>query len=195
MSPTSAIMSARVSNFRSAWEDRWSEPTADELLDAIESPSRPSLDKLVEGLEGLEGIEQGVSWYGEAWKWTVEYRLAANGNGEGNGEGRTACYVIPNVETPLVCIPLEAPVLERLPIRRLSRVVREGIRSAKCAVSIHWAIWRPTSKVEAEALTDLVKRKIKISKELSPPDEADSASGNGGTKRGRKGSSRGKSGR
>lgn len=166
MSQSPAIMSTRDSNFRSAWEDRWSKPDADDLLEVLPETARTSLHKFVEGLGGLEGIDRQVIWYGEAWRWTVEYTLSADVH-ENVASSQTACYIVPNLETPIVCVPLEAPVLERLPIRRLARTVREGIRSAKCAVSIHWATWRPTSKVEAEALTDLVKRKIKISSELS----------------------------
>jgi len=145
------------------------------LLDAVPEHHQTSIHQLVEGLDGFEELQRGISWYGEAWKWTVEYTI---GSSDG-GESQTVCYVVPNVTTPVVCVPLDAIVLEKLPIRRLARVIREGIRSAKCAVTIYWAIWHPTTKVEAEGLTDLVKRKIKLFKELNNGN----GSGNGSTKR------------
>ncbi len=180
MTQSPAIMSAKVSNLRPLWEDRWSQPMSDDLVEAVPEHPRAALRKLMEGLDEFEGLTQQVIWYGEAWKWTIEYTLDP-----GEGEGITACYIVPNVATPLVCIPLEAPVLERLPLRRLSRVVRDGIRAAKCAVSIHWATWRPTSKAEAEALTDLVRRKVKISKELTSEAASAKPNGHGERKNGR----------
>jgi hypothetical protein len=101
-----------------------------------------------------------------------------NGNGHGNGkthaartlrpakltgpcpadEPRTLCYVVPNLDRPLVCVPLTAAVIQQLPKRRLARFISEGITSAKCAVSIRWAMWSPSTENEVTLLIDLLRR-------------------------------------
>jgi hypothetical protein len=61
----------------------------------------------------------------------------------------------------MVCVPLSDAVLNDLPIARLGKVVRDGIKMAKCAVTIHWATWTPTSQAEALQIIDLLKRRHK----------------------------------
>ena len=71
-------------------------------------------------------------------------------------------YFVPNPQTPIFCIPMRQELIAQLPLKRLNRYIREGIRSSKCAVELHWAMWVPTASTEADHLTDLFKRKHKI---------------------------------
>ena len=56
----------------------------------------------------------------------------------------------------MVCVPLSDPVLRELPIARLSKYVRDGIKMAKWAVTIHWATWTPVTHAEALLIIDLL---------------------------------------
>ena len=69
------------------------------------------------------------------------------------------CYIVPNIEQPLACVPLSDAVIETLPMRRLSKYIREGIRSAKHAVEISWASWSFETDSEANLISDLIRRK------------------------------------
>ncbi|HEX7009396.1 MAG TPA: hypothetical protein VF184_05410, partial [Phycisphaeraceae bacterium] len=71
-------------------------------------------------------------------------------------------YIVPNPATPLVSVPLRSDSYQVLSNKRLSKYVRDGLRSAKCAVELHWATWTPTSASDVEGLVDLVKRKYKL---------------------------------
>lgn len=143
---------------RSVWEDRWSEPTLEQLLENLKDHHRKSIAWLLERTHQLDGIEQHIRWYGKAWKWTVELTFT---DGEGEDLG-VLLYVVPNPEAPIVCVPLHSDTYEELPIRRLNKYIREGVRSAKCAVELYWAGWTPTSQSDAEHLFDLVKRKHRM---------------------------------
>jgi len=143
---------------RAAWEDRWSEPTAETLLASLKDPVQNAMQWLLEQTHQLAGIEQQVRWYGTAWKWTIELTFT---DAEGEDLGVLA-YIVPNPELPVVSIPLTQAVVDELPMRRLNKYIREGIRSAKCAVELHWANWTPTSKSDAEHLHDLLKRKHRM---------------------------------
>ncbi len=150
---------------RLPWEDRWAEPTLDQLMEPIVPQPRKALKTLMEQVEELGQVERSVTWYGPAWKWTLEYLL----QDEQGADLNVLCYLVPSTASPVICVPLTEDVVERLPMRRLNRFIRNGIRSAKCAVSIHWAVWNLTAVAEAGHLMDLIKRKHKI---LSTPAKA-----------------------
>jgi hypothetical protein len=143
-----------------AWQNRWREPSREDLLSALKAHHRRVFEKLGEHVETLTPLQQAITWYGTGWHWTIEYRLTV-------GKGKTAanhtlCYLVPKVEAPLICVPLSEAVLEQLPMRRLSKFVRDGIKIAKCAVAIHWATWTPNNQSESDQLFDLIKRKHKL---------------------------------
>ncbi|MEX0775380.1 MAG: hypothetical protein WD042_06650 [Phycisphaeraceae bacterium] len=87
----------------------------------------------------------------------------------GKIEPGTLCYLVPKLETPLICVPLSDNLVEVLSHKRLSAFIRDGIRVAKCAVQIHWATWMPNSEAECEFLMDLLKRKIQHAPEVQAP--------------------------
>lgn len=151
-------MSKAVISKRSVWEDRWVEPKAEQLLAALKDHHRSAIEALLEQTHQLDGIEQHLHWYGKAWKWTFELTFC---DAKGNDLG-TLAYVVPNPENPLVSIPLDKDTYEQLPMRRLNRYIREGLRAAKCAVELYWAGWTPSSAGDAEHLFDLIKRKHRL---------------------------------
>ncbi|MBI1336469.1 MAG: hypothetical protein GC164_05855 [Phycisphaera sp.] len=140
------------------WLDRWNQPNLEQLLDALKAHHRKPYTQILEQLDSYPGVQRSVIWYGSAWKWTIHYAFV-DADGQ---EIETLCYIVPNSETPLICIPLADEVIEQLPIKRLTKFIREGIRSAKFAVAIHWATWSPLNQTETHALIDLCKRKHKF---------------------------------
>lgn len=149
---------ARPSTQRPAWTDRWTQPTLEQLLASIEETRLPFVQSLIDQISAYDGVEQRVIWYGTSWKWTLQFVL----NDEKGEELGILAYLIPNPQTPMLCIPLRDEMIAKLPMRRLNRYIRDGIRLAKCAVEIHWAIWNPVAGTEVEYLMDLIKRKHKI---------------------------------
>lgn len=143
---------------RSVWEDRWSEPTVEQLLEGLKDHHRKPIASLLEQTHRLDGIEQHLRWYGKAWKWTVELTFRDT---EGNDLG-VLLYIVPNPDAPTVSIPLQGETYDQLPLRRLNKYIREGLRSAKCAVELYWAGWTPTSQSDADHLFDLIKRKHRM---------------------------------
>jgi hypothetical protein len=168
-------MTTSVSNTRLAWQNRWSQPGLETLLNALKPHHRRAFNHLMQGIDVIEGVSKSLIWYGPGWKWTLQYVQAPGpkaGNrkgGTGNGQGpapaelsQALCYLVPDSQMPLVCVPLSAGVIEQLPLKRLSKYIRDGIAVAKCAVAIRWAVWSPISDSEAGLLMDLIKRKCTI---------------------------------
>ena len=142
----------------SPWTNRWSEPSPQQLLNLLQEQHQTGFTTLIEKLDTDEHVRQSLVWYGQTWHWTIKYDLL---NEAGNELG-ILCYVVPNDTNPLVCITLERSVIEALPTKRLGRFLNDGIRSAKCAITIHWAKWTPNTMTEVDLLLDLLKRKAKI---------------------------------
>ena len=151
-------MSKVVVSRRSTWEDRWREPTVEQLLADLKDHHRTPIEWLLEHAHNLGGVEQHLRWYGKAWKWTLELTFS---DAEGQDLG-TLAYIVPSPERPLVCVSLDADTYDQLPMRRLNKYIREGLRSAKRAVTLYWASWTPTSASDAEHLFDLLKRKHRL---------------------------------
>lgn len=153
---------------RLPWQDRWTKPSLDELLKPMDAQQRKYFQTLIDQLDGYEDVERELIWYGDSWKWTIHYTFKGEGTERARGGQRgrnspsTMCYLVPKTEQPLVCIPMADQHIQRLPMRRLVKYIREGIRSAKCAVATFWATWVPTARSETEVLGDLLKRKHKM---------------------------------
>lgn len=146
---------------RLPWENRWTLPEMGDLIQPIQEQSRKALRTLMDQVASLEGLDHRLHWYGPAWRWTIEYRLQME-VGVGEQQPEAFCYLVPNAERPVVCVPLTNGQVDTLPMRRLNKLVRNGIRSAKCAVSVHWATWNLMASAEVPHLFDLIKRKRKF---------------------------------
>ncbi|MEQ9460390.1 MAG: hypothetical protein RIG82_05515 [Phycisphaeraceae bacterium] len=138
------------------WLDRWNIPQADVLLKPYNELTLKLAEDMMQAILDLGQVEQSIVWHGDSWRWTFQFDLVSSQVEQG------LCYLIPNPETFMFVIPMHRDVIAKLPMRRLNRYVRDAIRSSKCAVDLHWTLWRPTLKSEGEHLLDLVKRKRKL---------------------------------
>lgn len=147
---------------RLPWQDRWHCPTVEQLLDPLGPQYRAAMATLLERLGAVERLRQDLVWYGPGWNWTIQFdQLDAEGN-----KLDTICYVVPDLQVPTVCLPLTVPVLERIPLRRVHKFIRTGIRAAKRAVDVHWATWQLASNTEVEQLMDLIRRRHRLADEM-----------------------------
>jgi hypothetical protein len=155
----------------SLWEQRWRQPELPELLEPMKEQAANAIPAIKRHLDSLEGVESQFLWHGESWRWT--YRWDVINPAEPDGEA--LAYLVPRPEQPLLAIPLLEQYIRSMPVRRLNRYVRDGIKAAKCSVQFHWAYFTPTAMTEVEALSDLLNRKLKFlngQAELKPlPDE------------------------
>jgi len=166
-------MTQLVADNRTAWSDRWHKPTLKQLLDVQKEHHQKLLEDLIEKIPAFDGVRQELVWYGTGWQWTFRYTY----EGENGNEASSLVFVVPRPESPVVCLPLVAGVIEQLPVKRLNKFIREGIRSAKCAVQLHWAMWTPNSASEVDDILDLIKRVHKLLKQPVQPEEPQKLTG------------------
>lgn len=127
---------------RPLWEDRFAQPTADELAGAV----RPEGQALIStARRQLEEFDEQVEWLGIPWRWSFVYRT---------GEGRPWAYLIPNPDGPALALPLPVESLSHINAKRLARFVKDGIMQASEVGATRWAEWTLTSQTQ---VTDLLK--------------------------------------
>lgn len=151
-------MSTYTLSRRIPWLDRWTQPNVEQLIGNLKPHQQRNFTKLIHALNQYPQVEHNLIWFGASWKWTIQFKLA----GSIGDEASTICYLVPSVESPVVSIPYTVEFLGDLPIRRLSKFIRDGLKTAKCAVNFHWASWTPGLDNEVMFLIDLFKRKYKF---------------------------------
>jgi hypothetical protein len=142
----------------SPWTDRWTQPTLKELLTSLGKPLARTVDKLIQKIDALEGVEHAITWYGPSWKWTIEFTLP----GPQGHPRQPLAYLVPNLNGPLLSVPVSQTLRDRLDNKRLRRYIKDGLDSAKRSVDFYWATWTFSNAAETDLLLDLLQRKLKF---------------------------------
>jgi len=106
----------------------------------------------------LPGTSEDVMWQG-VWHWTIAYRHESD-------TSRCLAYLVADPTKPRLCIPVPNELVPLLPVRKLSRFVRDGILHAPVVGQIRWACWGLTLKSQVEELMLLMQFR------LTPPTPA-----------------------
>jgi hypothetical protein len=118
----------------------------------------------MEHLEKLAPVQRQLIFYGPAWGWTIEYLVPEAPQQEepdekdAKAEGSALCYLVPNPGQAFISVPLHEGFLEAVPRQKLARFIRDGIHSAKRAVSLSWSTWVPSTAAETNHVADLIER-------------------------------------
>jgi hypothetical protein len=137
---------------RSPWEDRYRTPTAPELAEALGKQNEQLLLAAKERLLALESIQERVVWRGIPWRWTLAYELDAD-------PSRALAFLIPQPARPQLSIPMPGEFVGQLPLKRLSKVIRDAIVFSANVAGVHWPTWELTNKTFIEELIGLCRRK------------------------------------
>ena len=148
------------------WKDRWNVPTLNDLVKSIAESHRGHFQRSIEEVSKFEKARWAVRWHGPSWRWSIRVAL-----GDPEDETTpTVCYLVPNPERPVYAIPLRDETIRTLPKKRLTKYVRDGIRSAKWSVEVFWAHYTPALDHEANMVFDLIKRTYNhLAAEPKPP--------------------------
>lgn len=160
-------MDGKPMNKLAPWQDRWSKPSVKQLLSSLNAQHRKAFEQMLHSIDEMDGARCEVTWYGPAWKWTIhitdDHQTPSTPPTQpASPDASTLCYLVPALETPMICVPLEKGVIDRLPLPRLSKFIRDGVNAAKHAVAIHWATWNASTAGEAVQLVDLIQRRRSV---------------------------------
>lgn len=145
-------MSRKAPKPRMAWEDRFATPDADDLLRGFHRHHTALIQQAREGILALGEVTESIVWRGVPWRWTFAF------SEEGEAE-RAWAYLIPQPGRPLLAIPLTAEHVDGLPMKRLSKSVRDGIGLAAMVGGVYWAQWDLTSRPQVDELIGIARRR------------------------------------
>jgi hypothetical protein len=137
---------------RVPWEDRFQAPEAGDLIGVMPRHLGSLVQHAREGLMSLGGVSEAVVWRGVPWRWTLTFA------DEGEPE-RPWAYLVPQPTKPVLAIPLSVQVVQSLPVKRMSKGVRDGIALAAQVAGVFWAQWELTSKAQVGELLMIAKRR------------------------------------
>ncbi len=150
-------MSATNSKSRPVWQDRFRAPSPDELVDAFNKQTGSLIQHTRERLRAGEGVKEELSLQG-VWNWTFVFRVP-------NDSPLGWAYLVPDPAKPRVAVPVPDDIITELPIRKLSKFIRDGLVHAPRVDGIRWATWDLLNKTQAGdivALADLSLRLTRI---------------------------------
>jgi hypothetical protein len=147
---------ASVLNARPAWEDRFRQPSVDELRTQYTNAQVARLvDAARDRLLATQDVTEAVVWQGLPWRWTIVYRV-------GGDPTRALAYLVPDPAGPKVAVPLTAEMISAMPLRRMKKHIRDGLATGRRVGATVWATFDITSKVQLDEVLDLAKRKVKF---------------------------------
>ena len=145
-------MSRKAVKPRIAWEDRFASPDASDLFAPFPKAQAALLEQVREGMAALGGVVESIVWHGVPWRWT--FAFASESEPE-----RPWAYLVPQPGRPLLAMPLTGEVIGMLPMRRLSRPVRDALALAALVGGVYWPQWPLTSRTQVDELIGIARRR------------------------------------
>lgn len=149
---------------RKLWENRFETPTWDELTEVLPKHAAALLEYARERLAAVDGTRESLGWQG-VWCWTLVIRHP-------RAEDRGLAYLVPDPSRPRVCIPVANALIPQLPVKKLSRFVRDGLLHAPAVDQVRWACWSIQARAHVDELMTLVGYKVNPPIPAAPPGAA-----------------------
>lgn len=137
---------------RIAWEDRFNVPQVSDLRAALDRDAGRLFDALRRQLIEPEDVSEELAWYGECWKWSIEYRL--------KGAAEPVALLIPSPSDLQLAMPLDRELAENLQGKPFKRAVRDGLELAQEPFDTHWSVWSVQHANLVGDLQKLIRRKL-----------------------------------
>ncbi|MBY0312628.1 MAG: hypothetical protein K2W85_11210 [Phycisphaerales bacterium] len=144
------------SSLKCAWNDKFRMPEVAQLRGGLNKPLQSVFDDAREELKRLEGVSESVSWQGVPWRWTLVYTMA-----EVPTE-RALAYLVPDPQRVQMCVPLNQEQIEKLPMKRLKKSIRDGVVHARSVAGVWWPTWDVPTRGALDEVLELVVRKHKM---------------------------------
>ncbi len=133
---------------RPVWKNRFRTPQAPELLDAMDKQVSVVVAYARDLIRGFPQLSETLEWQG-VWNWTFTYS-----NGDPRGP---VAFVVPNPARPRLTLALPDEAIPNLPIKKLSRYVRDGLAHAPVVDGVRWAAWDIASKGQVDEVVTLLR--------------------------------------
>jgi hypothetical protein len=147
-------VSAQSFKPRLAWQDRFRAPSPEDLIAPFNKQSGALVEHARQRLLGVECVREEIAWHG-VWNWTFVYRIPGDGD-------RAWAYLIPDPAKPRLAVPVEDEIIPELPIRKLSKFIRDGLTHAPIVDGVRWSCWEIANRTQVEDIVSLAQHKLKL---------------------------------
>jgi hypothetical protein len=148
-------MSAPALKPRQPWMDRYRTPAVDELLGSFNKQLGSVVNHARDKMLAVDGVKEEVSWQG-VWRWTLVYRIP--------GDDRCWAYLVMDPTKPRLAVPVPDDLITELPVKKLSKFVRDGLAHAPTVDGVRWAHWEIQGKTQADDILSLAQFKLNAAK-------------------------------
>ena len=145
--------SRSLDSTRLPWTDRFSKPDIRDLSAPYDNAAEALFAAARKSVAEPDAVEEHISWQGLPWRWTLVFEHPGDPT-------RAFAYLVPDPHAPKISIPLTAEMIQRLPMRRMKKTIRDGIDSGNRVNSVVWACWDLGSENQLEDILDIVSRKL-----------------------------------
>lgn len=146
---------------RIAWQDRFERPEEEQWLEHYNAQLRGVFTATRERLLGLGEMTERMDWMGAPWHWC----LLINPADLPEERDRSWAYLTPAPEAPLLIMPVDLRMVDRLPMRRIKKHVRECVAKGKTVGQVTYAEWAISAKTQLEDIMEMVNRLYKLRQE------------------------------
>lgn len=145
------MTAAHVSKVRTPWEDRFVVPVASTLISGLPAHLASVAEFARAKFSGIDALQEEIGWQG-VWKWTFVYATAV--------EPRKGwAYLVPDPAKLRISLPIQAELMQDLPLKKLSKFVRDGLLHSPLVGRTKWPMWEIQGKGQVEDILELAKFK------------------------------------
>jgi hypothetical protein len=138
---------------RIPWQDRFRRPTPEQLRKGLPRAHGRLFDLTRRRLREAGELVESVGWYGQSWRWAIEYRSTAH--------DEPVVVLIPCPDDLQMAMLLDPDFIDALPIKRMKRAVRDGLELARPPFDTRWGVWSISQSAVVEDLKDLLVRRLR----------------------------------
>src|SRR5262245_20730328 len=149
------LMSGHNGKGRPIWTDRFRVPDADHLIASLPRQLAAVVEHARQSLIAADGATEEVVWQG-VWRWTFVYRS--------DGEHRGWAYLVPDPHKPRLAFPFPDGMIAELPLKKLSKFIRDGLAHAPVIDGVRWSQWELQYKAQVDDLMSLAEHRLSAMK-------------------------------
>lgn len=142
-----------LSSNRLPWADRFSKPEVGQLSAHYDGSTSALFDSARENVARQQAVEERLAWQGLPWRWTLVFEHPSDPT-------RAFAYLVPDPQSLKISVPLTPEMIQRLPLRRMKKTIRDGIETGNRINSVVWACWDIGSENQLDEILDIVQCKL-----------------------------------
>jgi hypothetical protein len=137
---------------RIPWVDRFNRPTVEQLRASLPSAEAHLFDDARRRLHALGTMREALVWHGENWRWTIAVHP--------EGAEHPLAVLIPSPSDLQLAILLDPEFMRTLPLRRMKRIIRDGLELGSAPFDTRWGVWSLSPAGLLDDLQDVIVRKF-----------------------------------